>query len=229
MGPIWKKYLVTQPSVKQFFTLRFITIAFGLSLTMSCSTYNKSIDNNSPLQGTSESAVEKVNNSDFSESRLLGAWGARYISANGDGYYNDYIIFKKGDQKIEAIRWSVAKCNRCKTSEGRKPYISDFPKATLAENGEKLITQMKLQLQSNQLVEIGNSPLGEDIVFSSGTKITIEPFIAECNSGKFIACYYLGEMLAVEGRKSEAAGYWKKACRNKIIEACGRLNGKSNQ
>ena len=169
------------------------------------------------------SVAQNPNTSKFSENELLGSWGARYSSTNGDGYYNEYIIFKKSEQKIEAIRWSVAKCNRCKTAEDRKPYISDFPKSTTAENGEKLITQMKLHFKSNQLIEIGNSPLGEDIVFEQKPKFILDPFIADCNSGKYLACYYVGEMLIVGGKNSEANRYWKKACSTGSKEACGRF------
>jgi len=79
---------------------------------------------------------------------------------------------------------------------------------------------MKLKYKSNQLIEVGNSPLGEDIIFSPKPPLVFEPFESECRKKNFLSCSFLAEMYSLNKNAEKALELWEVACKGGLESAC---------
>ena len=106
---------------------------------------------------------------------ISGKWCADYRSANNDGKLEDCIIFQKDNAKIEALRWTISQCSTCENPIERKPRISNMPISSKADSTIRVLSYLKLKLNNGKLIDPGNDPSGEDIVFTKVTNFKIRP------------------------------------------------------
>lgn len=106
---------------------------------------------------------------------LTGEWQASYSSANGDGFFEEYIIILESAEKVEALRWEMATCTACNIQASRQTRINKIPTGYKSRDSVQLLKAMELVRQGGELVALEWSPRGEDVNFYRNAKFKMKP------------------------------------------------------
>ena len=133
---------------------------------------------------------------------INGKWCAEYNSANGDGQFFECIIIQQNTTSIDALRWMTAQCNRCQTVAERKPRLHSMPIKIKESSSKQILTTLGLKYINGELVEVGGSPSGEDVIFERDSKFIMKPsfncIYAKQDREKAICGSYILSLLDLE-------------------------------
>jgi len=106
---------------------------------------------------------------------LTGEWRASYSSANGDGFFEEYIIILESAEKVEVLRWTMATCSSCDKPSDRRSRIFNVPTSLTSRDSLQLLKSMELERQGGVIVAMGWSPRGEDVEFERVADFKMKP------------------------------------------------------